>query len=68
MPRDPRRARRTAKRTAPASQPKYGPWRDGQSGWTVCDVHDYGVPPGGTCGQCRLDADTSADPDAFPGL
>lgn len=63
---DRRSARQAAKAAGPVRRPKYGPWSDRDvSGWTVCDRHDYGVPPGGTCLSCRLSADMAADPEAY---
>lgn len=43
--------------------PRYGPWVEGESGWTVCETHDEGIQPGTSCLSCRLAA---MDIEQFP--
>lgn len=50
-----RRAAGKSKSVATTKRPASGPWDENDdTGWTVCNVHDYGVQPGATCLKCRL--------------
>lgn len=53
-----RRRAKTAQQdaTRPTERrPRFGPWNErDSSGWSICEVHDYGVMPGTTCLRCRL--------------
>lgn len=53
---DRRSQRRKLKGAASNDRPRSGPWRNGEAGWTVCDIHDFGIAPGSTCLRCRLAA------------
>ncbi|MGW6541910.1 hypothetical protein ACWGBH_03490 [Streptomyces massasporeus] len=53
---DRRSQRRKMKGAASSDRPRFGPWANGEPGWTICRTHDFGIAPGSACLRCRLTA------------